>query len=69
MATAVTAVPTHEEGISPREYAARTGVSLQTAYLKCWRGQVPCKQVLGRYWIIFWPKEGEQAQGEASACR
>jgi hypothetical protein len=54
MATAVTtAAFSQEQGISPREYAQREGVSLQTAYLRCWRGQVPCRQVLGRYWVIF----------------
>jgi len=57
MPAAVTTVPNREDWISPREYAAREGCSLQTAYLRCWRGQVPCKQLLGRWVIYLTPKE------------
>ena len=60
MAAAVTTVPHREDWISPREYAQREGCSLQTAYLRCWRGQIPCRQVLGRYWVILLPKEDGQ---------
>jgi hypothetical protein len=49
-----------EQGISPREYAAKEGISLQTAYTRCWRGQVPCRQILGKYWVIYVAKEAEQ---------
>ena len=59
MAAAVTVMPNIEEGISPREYAALKGCSLQTAYLDCWRQKVPCPQILGR-WVIFLPKEEAQ---------
>ena len=60
MAAAVTtAMPNLEEGISPREYAALKGCSLQTAYLDCWRQKVPCRQILGR-WVIFLPKQKAQ---------
>ena len=59
---AVTTVPNLEEalsGISPKEYAIRERISTQAAYLRCWRGQIPCKQILGR-WVIFLPKEEGQ---------
>jgi len=55
--------------MSPRECAELTGCSLQTAYLRCWLGQVPCKQILGKWVIELSREEIAAARGGVSMSR
>ena len=42
---------TEESALTVREYAAKEGITLGTAYRRIWEGQVKAEQFLGR-WLI-----------------
>jgi hypothetical protein len=40
-----------EQGLTPRQYAEREGITLQTTYQRIWQRKVEAQKVLDR-WII-----------------
>jgi hypothetical protein len=54
-----------EGRMTVREYAAKEGVTLGTAYRRIWEGQIKAEQFYGR-WLIAPDEKLEPAVGEGA---
>ncbi len=53
------------QALTVREYAAREGITLGTAYRRIWEGSVKAEQFLGR-WLIL-PDKAQSASEAAES--